>query len=209
MEGELPSQGEDVTETPISLLDRLQHKPAPADWQRLVELYTPLLRDWLSRYPALRQEKDDLIQEILRCVVAKIAEFRRQRAGSFRRWLQIITVNCVNLHWRKQRGKPSAVGGSDGDLLLSQLENPDSPLDRSIDAEHDRFVVRRLLQLIEPEFRPQTWQAFQRHVLDGLPPATVAEELGLSVNAILIARSRILKRLREEAQGLIDEGFFC
>jgi RNA polymerase sigma-70 factor (ECF subfamily) len=194
-----------VPETPVSLLDRLQQKPAPADWQRLVELYTPLLRDWLARYPALRQETDDLIQEILRCVVAKIPDFRRQRTGSFRRWLQVITANCINLYWRKQRCKPSAIGGEDGDLLLSQLADPDSPLDRSIDGDHSRYVLRRLVQLIEPEFWPQTWQAFQRHVLDGVPPAAVAEELGISVNAVLIARSRILKRLREEAQGLIDD----
>ncbi len=195
-----------MAETPVSLLDRLQQKPAPADWQRLVELYTPLLRDWLARYPALRQEADDLIQEILRCVVAKIPDFRRQRTGSFRRWLQVITANCINLFWRKQRGKPSAVGGEEGEELLSQLADPDRPLDRSIDGEYSRYVVRRLVQLIEPEFRPQTWQAFQRHVLDGVPPAAVAEELGISVNAVLIARSRILKRLREEAQGLIDDG---
>jgi RNA polymerase sigma-70 factor (ECF subfamily) len=198
-----------VAETPVSLLDRLQQKPAPADWQRLVELYTPLLRDWLARYPALRQEADDLIQEILRCIVAKIPDFRRQRTGSFRRWLQVISANCINLYWRKQRGKPSAIGGDDGEQFLSQLADPVSPLDRSIDGEYSRYVVRRLVQLIQPEFQPQTWQAFQRHVLDGLPPAVVADELGISVNAVLIARSRILKRLREEAQGLIEDGFVC
>lgn len=194
-----------MAETPVSLLDRLQQKPAPADWQRLVDLYTPLLRDELSRTTAPHQEDDDLIQEILRCVVAKIPDFRRQRTGSFRKWLHVITRHCVSLYWRKQRRQPPAVGGDDGEFLLAQLADPDSPLDRAIDAEHDRYVVRRLLRLIEPEFRPQTWQAFQRHVLDGLPPAVVAEELGMSANAVLIARSRILKRLREEARGLIDE----
>ncbi len=196
-----------MAETPVSLLDRLQQKPAPADWQRLVELYTPLLRDWLSRCSIPRHEQDDLIQEILRRAVAKIAEFRRQRNGSFRRWLQVIMANCINLYWRKQRGKPSAVGGAEGELLLSQLADPDNPLERSIEAEYHRYIVRRLVQLIEPEFRPETWQAFKRRVLDDLPPAIVAEELGISVNAVLIACSRIIKRLREEAQGLIDDGF--
>jgi RNA polymerase sigma-70 factor, ECF subfamily len=193
-----------VAETPVSLLDRLQDRPAPADWRRLVDLYTPLLRDWLSRYPALRQEIDDLVQEILRCVVAKIPDFRRRRTGSFRRWLQVITANCINLYWRRQRGRTPAAGGDEADQFLAQLVDPDSPLDRSIDAEHDRYVVRRLLQLIEAEFRPETWRAFQRHVIDGLPSAAVARELGVSENAVLIARSRILKRLREEARGFID-----
>lgn len=196
--------GRRVAETPVSLLDRLRTGPAPADWRRLVDLYTPLLRDWLSRVPALRQEDDDLIQEILRCVTAKVAEFRRQRIGSFRRWLQVITANCVRLYWRKRRGRPQAVGGEEAERLLTQLADPDSPLDRSVEAEYNRYVVRRLTQLIQPEFRPETWRAFQRHVLDGLAPAAVAQELGVSENAVLIARCRILKRLREEARGLLD-----
>ena len=122
-----------MAETPVSLLDRLQDQPAPADWPRLVDLYTPLLRDWLSRYPALRQEDDDLVQEILRCVVAKVAEFRRRRTGSFRAWLRVITTNCINLYWRKQSGLPPAVGREKAEAVLSQLVDPNSSLDRSID----------------------------------------------------------------------------
>ena len=66
------------------------------------------------------------------------------------------------------------------------------------------YVVTELPELIESEFRPDTWLAFRRHVLDGLSVAAVAQELGMTENAVLIARCRILKRLREEAQGLID-----
>jgi RNA polymerase sigma-70 factor (ECF subfamily) len=58
--------------------------------------------------------------------------------------------------------------------------------------------------LIEPEFTPPTWQAFRRVVLDDAKPAVVAEELGLSVNSVLLAKSRVLKRLREMGRGLID-----
>jgi RNA polymerase sigma-70 factor (ECF subfamily) len=51
--------------------------------------------------------------------------------------------------------------------------------------------------------RPTTWAAFQRVAVDGLPAARVAEELGLSENAVLQAKSRILKRLRQEAGDLL------
>ena len=39
---------------------------------------------------------------------------------------------------------------------------------------------------------------------DGKPARDVAQELGLSVNAVLIAKSRVLGRLRQEARGLVD-----
>ena len=40
--------------------------------------------------------------------------------------------------------------------------------------------------------------------LDGAKPAEVAAELGLSVNAVLLAQSRVLRRACQEIAGLID-----
>jgi RNA polymerase sigma-70 factor (ECF subfamily) len=47
-------------------------------------------------------------------------------------------------------------------------------------------------------------QAFQRHVREGRAAAEVAAELGVTVNVVLLAKSRILRRLRQEARGLIE-----
>jgi RNA polymerase sigma-70 factor (ECF subfamily) len=65
-------------------------------------------------------------------------------------------------------------------------------------------VVRRLMALIEPDFQEVTWQAFRGVMLDGETPAAVAARLGISANAVLLAKSRILARLRQEGQGLLD-----
>ena len=72
------------------------------------------------------------------------------------------------------------------------------------DEEHDRHVTKTLLASIRLEFQPATWRAFERQVQQGQPASEVAQELGLSVNAVLIAKSRVLKRLREKAIGLVD-----
>jgi RNA polymerase sigma-70 factor (ECF subfamily) len=58
--------------------------------------------------------------------------------------------------------------------------------------------------MIEPQFAPTTWQAFRRVVLEGARPDAVASEMGLTVNAIFIAKSRVLQRLRTESRGLLD-----
>jgi len=84
------------------------------------------------------------------------------------------------------------------------MEDPASELSRRWDREHDEFVLQRLLDLIAPDFRPATWQAFRRLVIDGVPAEIVAAELGLTVNAVLIAKSRVLSHLRRNAEGLID-----
>ena len=84
-------------------------------------------------------------------------------------------------------------------------EDPDSPLNRYWDEEHDRHVLRCLLELAELEFEPTTMRAFRRVALEGASGSEAAGELGLSLATVYAARSRILRRLRELAEGLLDE----
>jgi RNA polymerase sigma-70 factor, ECF subfamily len=65
-------------------------------------------------------------------------------------------------------------------------------------------VLTRLLQLLEPQFEDRTLTAFRLLVFEEAPPVQVAAALGMSVNAVLLAKSRVLARLRKEAEGLID-----
>ncbi len=149
-------------------------------------------------------DADDLTQEVLGTLVRELPHFRHDlRPGAFRRWLRGIALNRLRAFRRARH--PLPVGGDPSrELSLEGLEDPDSDLSRRWDEEHDRHVVRRLLELIEPEFEPATWRAFRMVVLQGRPPREVAAELGVSANAVRIAKSRVLARLRQEIEGLID-----
>lgn len=191
--------------TSVSLLERLRRQPGAALWQRLVDIYTPLIQGWLRRHALLPQDAEDLVQDVLAVVVRRLPDFHHQaRTGSFRCWLRTITVNCVRDFWRAQRHRPQATGDSKVLHILDQLEDPDSAISRQWDLEHDRHVSQRLLQLIRPEFEATTWQAFRRVALEGASPDATAAELGISVNAVFIAKSRVLSRLRQEGEGLLD-----
>ena len=196
-----------MVETSVSLLDRLRRTgAADGDWRRLVDLYTPLIRGWLRRHAALPDaDADDVVQDVLAVVVRRLPEFRHnQRRGAFRAWLRTITVNCLRDFWKGKRLRPAATGDSEFLNVLAQLEDSTSGLSRLWDQEHDKHVGRRLLELIEPQFEPRTWQAFRRVALDGVAADAVAAELGVSVNAVFIAKSRVLARLRQEGAGLLD-----
>jgi RNA polymerase sigma-70 factor (ECF subfamily) len=195
-----------VSETSASLLDRLRAAPDEETWRRLVDLYTPLVRGWLRRQAQLQtQDADDLVQEVLAVVVRRIPEFHREpRAGAFRRWLRTITVNCLRDFWRARRHRPVATGDTEFQKMLDELADPKSGLSRLWDQEHDQHVTQRLLEMIRPKFEEKTWRAFQRVALDGATPDETAAELGVTVNAVFIAKSRVLARLRQEGQGLID-----
>lgn len=188
--------------TPQSLLDRLKRQPSPVDWRRLHDLYQPLIARWLARVPGLGDEGRDLTQEVLLVVHRELPGFERLGAGSFRAWLRAIAVNQVRAHCRKRR--PLAGLGDGTEDFLARLEDPHSDLSRQWDEDHDRHVLDRLLRLVEPDFAPQTWEAFRRFALGGTPAARVAEDLGMSESAVFLAKSRVLKRLRDEAAGLVE-----
>jgi RNA polymerase sigma-70 factor (ECF subfamily) len=194
-----------MPETSASLLDRLRLSPDADAWSRLVEMYTPLIRSWLSRLGLVGADTDDVTQNVLIVLVRRMREFERQpRPGAFRRWLRTITVNCLRDFWRAERNRPRGGAGSAMQEMLEQLEGPDSGLSRQWDQEHDQHVTRQLLEQIRPRFEAGTWEAFRRTSLLGETPADVAAALGITVNAVFIARSRVLARLREEGAGLID-----
>jgi RNA polymerase sigma-70 factor, ECF subfamily len=91
-------------------------------------------------------------------------------------------------------------------LTDSALEDATFPDEQqSFDEEEYRqYIVSRALQLMQADFQPDTWKACWEYVVRDRPAADVAVELGISVNAVHLAKSRVLRRLREELNGLLD-----
>jgi RNA polymerase sigma-70 factor (ECF subfamily) len=191
-------------ETSRSLLERLAAAPTDDDWRRLLELYQPLLRAWMTRSGVRPSDIDDLTQEVLLVVFREVGRFEWRGQGAFRAWLRTILVHRIHNYFRARRHRPTATGDSDFLRSLHELESPDSELSRQWDREHDEYVTTSLLRRVQGDFAPATWRAFQRHALEGAPAAQVAEELGLSLNSVLLAKSRVFKRVREELAGLVE-----
>jgi RNA polymerase sigma-70 factor (ECF subfamily) len=189
--------------TSISLLDRLKvARPDASDWDRLEGLYLPLIQRWLSRVPGLGDESADLAQEVLLVVAREVPRFDRRREGSFRAWLRQVTVNKVRNHRRRRHRQP-VVGFDQSEGFLERLADPDGDLAHEWNQEHDKHVIKKLLAAVRPDFSARTWEAFQRFGVDGEHAGVVAETLGLSENAVILAKSRVLRRLRQEAGELL------
>jgi len=187
-----------VSQTPHSLLYRLR-KAAPdaSAWRQFDAIYRPLLTAWLRRYALQAHDADDLVQEMLQAVAVEMPQFHyNPNRGHFRGWLRQVMVNRLREFWRVQKRDRAFV-----QTLVDQLEDPASDLSRLWDREHDQHVLHGLLAQLEPDFAPLTWQAFHR-LLAGEEPKAVAGALGLSVNAVFLAKSRILKRLRDAGEDL-------
>jgi RNA polymerase sigma-70 factor (ECF subfamily) len=193
-----------MNETRHSLLLRAQRGEENA-WKDLTALYRPLILGWLNRQGVPARDLEDLSQDILLSVVKHLSSFEHSgNRGAFRSWLRTIVCSRTADYWRAIDAGTRASGGSGAAAALQQIADPDSDLNRQWDEEHDRYVLDCLLDLVEEEFEPRTLQAFRRLALDGAAGDEVARELGMSVAAVYGAKSRVLQRIRQEAEGLID-----
>ncbi|MFO0844318.1 MAG: sigma-70 family RNA polymerase sigma factor [Gemmataceae bacterium] len=192
-----------MSQTPRSLLEQLRREPSAASWKRLVDLYTPWLQGWFRQYHLAAADVEDLVQDVLAVIVREMPSFEHnQQSGAFRRWLRMIALNRLKGFWRDRRSGPLVATSEEAAKLLDQLPDPASDPDRQWEQEHDQFIVRRALELIEPEFTASTWAAFRRQVIDRASPAEVAAELGLTANAVVLAKFRVMRHLRRELDGL-------
>lgn len=193
-----------MTSTSVSLLDRARNDAQSDSWREFASVYSPLLRTWLHRYAMQSSDVDDVIQEVMLTVAHELPAFEHSgNTGAFRSWLKMILVHRLQNLWRVQNRRPAAKGGSSLLQELRELEVDSSNVSRLWNHEHDRHVLSRLLEVVRPRFGEQTWRAFRRVMFDAEKTSDVANELGMSLKAIHLAKSRVLRALRAEAAGLI------
>lgn len=192
-------------ETSPTLLNALQGADGNDAWVELVKIYAPLIRGWLVRMGARPSDLDDMTQDVLTVVVRRVGEFERnEQTGSFRSWLRTIAVNCWRSFLRKGGKRPAAVGGSQFGEFVAELADPNSGLSQRWNREHDQHVIAHLFKQARGQVTESTWRAFERFAIDGLSAREAAQELGVSENAIFIAKSRVMAQLRQRGAGLID-----
>jgi RNA polymerase sigma-70 factor (ECF subfamily) len=184
--------------TPPSLLQRLRQPGAQDAWVRFVKLYTPLIYNWARRKGLQEQDATDLVQEVFAVVFQKMPRFHYDPNRSFRGWLHTITIRRWKDFLRHKQVRPEILAAE-----MSHLPGPPE-LDEFAEVEYRRYVVSRALTLMQTDFAPTTWKACWEHVVADRPAAEVAAELGISENAVYVAKSRVLRRLREELAEIWD-----
>lgn len=181
--------------TPASLLLRLKRSEESASWDRFVELYTPLLFHWARQLSQQDSDSADLVQDVFLILWRKLPEFDYDPTRSFHAWLKTLFLNRFRSRQRERGVKLKDMddldpaGESQGDFA---------------DLEYSRYLIRQAFRLIEREFSPQHQKVFRAYVLEERPPEAVAREFHISPGTVYSIKSKILSRLRQELQQLLD-----
>jgi RNA polymerase sigma factor (sigma-70 family) len=192
-----------VNTTRPSLLVRIRDLRDEMAWGEFARLYTPFIYR-VARQSGLQDADASLVtQDVLVTVARTIHRFEYNRkSGSFRGWLKVVTRSRLNDFLRAQGREPQGTG--DTGILHVLDEQPDASQPDLWEREFRRTLFEWAVDRIRCDFEDTTWQAFWKTSVDAVETRDVAEQLGMSVGAVYIARSRVLARLRKEIEEVDD-----
>lgn len=185
--------------TSSSLLLRLRRPGEQAAWQRFIDLYTPLLYFWACRMGLDAQDAADLVQDVFVTLVQKLPHFQYDPSKGFRSWLRTVAEN----RWRDALRKRAAAPKNAGPAALEDAAMPDGA-DAVWEAEYRQQLLARAIEIMKSDFEEKTWKACWALVVEGKSGAAVAAERGMTIDGVYAAKSRVLRRLRQELDGLMD-----
>jgi RNA polymerase sigma-70 factor, ECF subfamily len=187
--------------TSTSLLRRAVACESDA-WERIVAIYSPLVRHWCRQAGIPDQDIQDVSQEVFAAISSNLGKFQADRPDTtFRAWMRGIARHKLQ-HYFQDRGEPAA-GGTDAQMRLQEVPTPPDELELSEAPADVAGVYHRAVQLVRDQFEERTWQAFWRVVIEDHSPTEVGADMGITANAVRQAKSRVLRRLKEEMGELI------
>lgn len=190
--------------TSTSLLKRVVEGDQDA-WARFVAIYGAFIYARCRRCSVLPQDAADLVQNVLNRVHKSISQLRRDQPGQgLRQWLRTITRNVINDYFRSIRQEREAFGNSPFPEILNQLAASDDDDSGAWGGSSELvLLVRSAMEAIRIDYEVKTWDAFWRTAVEQQATADVARDLGIAQGTVRQARYKILKRLREELEGLL------
>lgn len=188
------------TQTSYTLLTRVRDVNDQQAWNEFVECYAPKIFVWCRRFHLQESDASDVTQEVLVKLVGAMQSFVYDPArGSFRGWLKTITTNAVRDLGRTWQRNGRAVGDTNLSQLLESLEDPEAVrvLEDVIEGAHQQQILQEAATQVALRVQPHTWKAYQLTAVEQRPAAQVARELQMRISEVYVAKSRVMKMLRE------------
>jgi RNA polymerase sigma-70 factor (ECF subfamily) len=188
-----------MTTTSESLLQRLKNSSDSIAWNRFVELYVPMIFLWGRRTGMQPDDASDLVQDVLAVVIRRLSTFHYDPQKSFRAWLKKVTINQYRSQWRrKKRGEVNQI-----DSWLAQFPDLQS-LESSWDVNYRMELIQRAMDSLSKDFAPKTWIALRDLFATHDSVEEVARRHSLSIWTLYSAKTRLIRRLKSNLDGLLD-----
>jgi RNA polymerase sigma-70 factor (ECF subfamily) len=189
----------DPNATRPSLLVQIRDAQDQHAWSQFVELYAPLIYGFARKHALQDADAADLTQEVLRTVARTVQTLNYDPTrGSFRGWLFTVVRNKLRDFISARSRRAQASGGTSDQQRLLAMPDPTSDESAEWDLDHERRLFAWAGEKVRAEVEETTWQAFWQTAVEGRSGQEVASNLGLSVAAVYLAKSRVMARLKDK-----------
>jgi RNA polymerase sigma-70 factor (ECF subfamily) len=207
----MPSRRFDTLITRSSLLLRL--RPGGADvevaWSDFYDRYAPVIGGFARRLGARTQDVEDVVQDVLAGFFSASPTFVYDPTrGRFRGYLKTCTVRAIRKRFAADaRASAAGLAPGGGGVPIAEVDVADPRVERAWNDCWESDKLRRALDTVRERYasnpeRAKTFQAFEMYALLDRPSEEVARELGMSVDSVHAAKSRITRALREAADAI-------
>lgn len=193
------------TITSTALLEGLKAPDNSTVWLEFDNRYRPMITRYARRFGLTDQDAQDAAQQTLIafCDSYRQGKYDRDK-GRLRIWLFGIARNQILNTRRKKRGREVQVAdASQATGFFDKIEDEDQ-LEQAWNEEWRQAVLRQCLEAVRKEFDGKTVEAFELFAWKGLPAQEVAEQLGMTANAVFLVKHRVMKRIRELLPAMED-----
>ena len=186
---------------PTLLLRLRPESPArEVAWEEFHHCYAPMIAGFARKMGARAQDRDDIVQDVMTGLFSASGSFHYDPAkGRFRGFLKACTFRAL----RRRLGQDARFGGLPLDRVDAQALEVEQLWNDVW--EHER--LRRAMREVRDRYqshpdRARTFRAFELFGLAEQPADRVAAELGMSVDSVHQAKSRISRALRDRVREL-------
>jgi RNA polymerase sigma-70 factor (ECF subfamily) len=185
-------------------LVRIRDARDTESWQAFVAIYAPLIYRYCRRKGLQDADAADVSQDVLAQVARSMRSFEYQpERGRFRDWMGTVTRHSIARFLGKRGRQAQGTGGAGADEVLHRMPTPEA--ENEWTSDFNAWVLHAALERIRALFEPANWRAFELVWCEHRTAADAACELNLPIAAVYVAKSRVLKRLREEILLLAED----
>lgn len=191
-------------ETPYSLVSALRRGSETA-WTKLVQIWGRTIYQFCKSRNLRHEDAEEIVQAVLVKIYRYISEFDRNGKDlKLRYWVFTIVRREIATYCERFLAKPGSPGGDAYQRILQEVTDPASVDDSAADFRNQ--LVSSILSNIQADFDPRVWQAFEMFGIQKIDGPAVAQQLGMTPNAVRQAAHRVRTRIRNELEGILIDG---
>ncbi|MCC7335403.1 MAG: sigma-70 family RNA polymerase sigma factor [Pirellulaceae bacterium] len=191
-------------ETPYSLVSALRRGSETA-WNKLVQIWGRTIYQFCKSRNLRHEDAEEIVQAVLVKIYRYISEFDRNGKDlKLRYWVFTIVRREIATFCERFLAKPGSPGGDAYQRILQEVTDPASVDDSAADFRNQ--LVSSILSNIQADFDPRVWQAFEMFGIQKIDGPAVAQQLGMTPNAVRQAAHRVRTRIRNELEGILIDG---